>query len=61
MDDVGQQSSKVRPISIPENVIPEVIINGIPDWIYEGIDFERSTIIFAKTEFVDLRGNFEKR
>lgn len=35
--DVAEQNPKVVPISLPEQVIPEVLINGIPDWTYEGI------------------------
>ena len=35
--DVGEKSKKVYPISQVDQVVPEVVINGIPDWIYEGI------------------------
>ncbi len=37
--DVGQNINKkkrVFPISKPEEVEPEVVIHGVPDWVYEG-------------------------
>ena len=34
--DVGAKAKKVYPISQVDQVVPEVVINGIPDWIYEG-------------------------
>ena len=35
--DVGAKTKKIYPISGVDTVVPEVVINGIPDWIYEGI------------------------
>ncbi len=34
--DVGSKTKKIFPISRPDQVLPEVVIHGIPDWIYEG-------------------------
>lgn len=36
MADVAEGNRKIVPLSMPEMVIPEVLINAIPDWIYEG-------------------------
>eukprot|EP00094_Tigriopus_californicus_P011472 TCALIF_11077-PA protein Name:"Similar to DPP10 Inactive dipeptidyl peptidase 10 (Homo sapiens)" AED:0.12 eAED:0.12 QI:0/0.84/0.64/0.92/0.76/0.85/14/214/869 len=33
--DVSQTSKRIFPVSSIEDVIPEVVIHGIPDWIYE--------------------------
>jgi hypothetical protein len=33
---VTEGKRKIVPISLPDQVIPEVLINGIPDWLYEG-------------------------
>ena len=34
--DIGKASKSVYPISSNVAIIPEVVINGVPDWIYEG-------------------------
>ena len=34
--DVGAKKKRIFPISDVANVVPEVLIHGIPDWIYEG-------------------------
>lgn len=34
--DVSQTSKRIFPVSSIADVIPEVVIHGIPDWIYEG-------------------------
>lgn len=33
---VGAEKKRVFPLSNVANVVPEVVIHGIPDWIYEG-------------------------
>ena len=35
--DVSPLKRKIYPISSLESTIPEVVIHGVPDWIYEGI------------------------
>ena len=35
--DVSTDGRKVYPISSVESTLPEVVIHGIPDWIYEGL------------------------
>jgi hypothetical protein len=34
--DVSSRTKKIYPISQEDQVVPEVVIHGIPDWIYEG-------------------------
>jgi len=36
IDEVSVDNPRITPISVTNQVIPEVVIHGIPDWIYEG-------------------------
>jgi hypothetical protein len=40
--DVSSRTKKIYPISQADQVVPEVVIHGIPDWIYEGDIFSNT-------------------
>ena len=52
--DVGVENKKIYPISQTEAVVPEVVVHGIPDWIYEGKFVKRGH--FTNTHTLETKG-----